>query len=67
MSPGKLLGKPVDIVEVPVGLVGMLLVKLGSVECFVVESRYSRSCRFRTSEDVIRRLGECFASLRWQL
>jgi hypothetical protein len=37
MSTGKLFGETIDVVEVAVGLVLVLLVKLGIVESLVVE------------------------------
>lgn len=37
MSAGELFGETIDVVEVAVGLILMLLVKLGIVESLVVE------------------------------
>lgn len=39
MSAGEFLSEPVDIVEVPVGLVLVLLVELIFVESLIVEAR----------------------------
>lgn len=48
MGLGKLLSETIDVVEVPVGLVLVLLVKLRIVESFVVKLRGRRSCRCRS-------------------
>ena len=47
MGLRKLAGKPIDVIEVTVGLVSVLFLQLGIVEGFVVKSRELRSGRLR--------------------